>query len=284
MRILSLSLLMLLAGCGDPDADADGYTESTDCDDQNPAINPGATEVPYDGLDNDCSPQTRDDDLDLDGYTADVDCDDSLDQVHPGGAEICDGLDNDCDEQIDVGAGTAYYRYGDSDGYGDAAKLERHCAQQDGWVTELGDCDDSDDAIFPGADEICNGADDDCDGLIDNSPVDADTYYIDYDADGYGSDAYTQVSCTPPGAGWVSNATDCKDTSNKAYPGAVEICDGTDNNCNGQTDESGAAPTTWYLDNDKDGLGNSARSVVACSKPSNDYVSVGGDPDDNVPQ
>jgi hypothetical protein len=72
-----------------------------DCDDTDPAVNPGATEVCEDGVDNDCD--GVDDtcpaaDADADGYDETVDCDDTDPAVNPGATEVCeDGVDNDCD-------------------------------------------------------------------------------------------------------------------------------------------------------------------------------------------
>ncbi len=79
------------------DADGDGYDDRTDCDDAHSAINPGAAEVSYDGIDNDCNAATLDNDLDQDLYLYPDDCDDTDPDVHPGAAEIPgDGVDNDC--------------------------------------------------------------------------------------------------------------------------------------------------------------------------------------------
>lgn len=138
------------------DADGDGVSNEHDCDDADPAAYPGATEVPYDGVDQDCDGQDEVD-LDGDGYPAvevadGSDCEDGDSSVYPGATEVpYDGVDQDCD-----GADLV-----DADG--------------DGFVgTEVGgdDCDDGNSGVNGGAREVIdNGADDDCDGTIDEITV-----------------------------------------------------------------------------------------------------------------
>ncbi len=91
------------------------------------------------------------------------------------------------------------------------------------------------------------------------------TYYADGDGDGYGSASPTQVGCTPP-AGYVANNTDCNDAAASIHPGAAEICNAIDENCNGQIDE-GIAVTTYYADADGDGYGNPSVSISNCAQP-----------------
>jgi hypothetical protein len=82
--------------------------------------------------------------------------------------------------------------------------------------------------------EVCNGLDDDCDGVIDNGA--ATTWYRDADADGYGSPSVTIQACAQP-AGYVANGLDCNDADARMHPGAIEVCNGVDDNCNGTVDE-----------------------------------------------
>jgi len=80
------------------DLDFDGFTSDIDCDDSNDCISPGMSEIPYNGLDDDCNPLTLDDDLDQDGYDLSIDCDDNDDSIYPNAEEIPNnGIDEDCD-------------------------------------------------------------------------------------------------------------------------------------------------------------------------------------------
>src|SRR5829696_3369936 len=79
-------------------------------------------------------------------------------------------------------------------------------------------------------------------------------------------------------AGYVNKSGDCNDARNFIYPGAPELCDNLDNNCNGVVDE-GFTLTTFYKDADKDGYGSKTVMVQACIAPTG-YVSVTGDCND----
>ncbi len=79
------------------DADGDGWSSSTDCDDSDPDVNPGALEQPYNGVDDDCDSSTPDDDLDGDGFVLAEDCDDADPAVHPDADDPPDGVDQNCD-------------------------------------------------------------------------------------------------------------------------------------------------------------------------------------------
>ena len=312
-RTALLPLTLLLIACGDKDgggedtgpihgatdADADGFDAESDCDDTNPDAHPGATEV-CDGVDNNCDGFVdegltrtyyadadddghgdRDEEVEAcsepDGYAAsDDDCDDLDARAHPGAAELCDGIDNDCDTQIDdadddVDLATAerWFADADGDGFGDAAVYVLACEPPPGTVYDDNDCDDADPLQHPGAEERCNGEDDDCDYATDeDDAVDALTWYADADADGFGDATITRVACAQPD-GYGADATDCDDGDATQYPGADEVCNGEDDDCEGDVDEPDAVDAgTWYTDADADGYGDPSTAEIACDAPS----------------
>jgi hypothetical protein len=278
-------------------APAGHVTQAGDCNDGNAAIHPGAAEV-CDGLDNDCNGVVdewvvtsyyRDADGDgygntslsvqacaaPAGYVAQAgDCNDGSAAQRPGALEVCDGLDNDCNGQIDEGVKVTYYQDLDGDGFGNAAVTAQACAAPAGHVAQAGDCADTDAARHPGVAELCDGVDNDCNGAVDEFVQ--TTFYRDQDGDGYGDATVTTQACTAP-VGYVAQAGDCADTSAARHPGAAELCDGLDNDCNGQIDEG--VKTTFYRDADGDGHGDAALTTQACAAPVG-YVALPGDCND----
>jgi hypothetical protein len=220
---------------------------------------------------------TADDpDDDNDGFPASEDCNDGDPATNPGGVELCDGIDNNCDGQIDEGVTLEFFPDEDGDGFGDdAADPVEACAASEGLVSSTGDCDDTDPAVHPDAAEVCNEVDDDCDGTADEDV--GDVFYRDADGDTFGDPDAMVLACELP-ADHVENADDCDDLDADNYPGAPEVCDERDNDCDGETDEG--VTTTFFRDADGDGYGDLALTTEACVLPSG-YATLSGDCDDS---
>jgi len=174
-------------------------------------------------------------DQDEDGWSPPEDCDDLDPEVNPDAVEVCDGVDNDCNEVIDDTVdddGDGVFACDDCDdddpiNFPDNVEVcdeqDNNCdesidegfdADSDGYVSCVDDCDDDDAGVNPGASELCNGIDENCDGVVDEG-------FDDADGDG-------EPFCT-----------DCDDTDDTAFHGNIEICDGIDNDCDGDVDENG---------------------------------------------
>ncbi len=171
--------------------------------------------------------------------------------------EFCDLIDNDGDGVVDEDCG---------------------CVEAcDGYDNDYdGSIDEDYPAGCPTA-EICDGIDNDGDGLIDEpDATDAQDWYIDADSDTYGDLATFTHECYAP-TGYVADNTDCNDANAAVYPGATDVCDGVDNNCDGTIDDQGP---TLYRDKDGDSYGDPGNTTTLCS-PTVTYISDNTDCDDN---
>ncbi len=181
-------------------------------------------------------------DRDGDGVGDSIDCNDEDPAISIFAAELCDGIDNDCDGSIDEdfdfdGDGTKRCDEDvddcddtDPDVGPDAEEvcdaIDNNCdgaidegfdADGDGWTTCAGDCDDGENTVGPNTAEECDGVDNDCNGTIDDGH--------DFDGDGV-------TRCGPDGVVGTAD-DDCFDFDAFTYPGATEQCDGQDNDCDG---------------------------------------------------
>ncbi len=150
---------------------------------------------------------------------------------------------------------------------------------RDGHVAD-DDCDDGDPAVHPGAAEICDHVDQDCDTAIDEGVQ--HQAWPDIDGDGWGSNGDPWVGCETP-TGTTDRTGDCNDGNAAIHPDADELCNGADDDCDGQVDEEGGLDgELWYADQDGDGYGPTGTGEPLCDPP-DDAVDQGGDCDDDDP-
>ena len=134
-------------------------------------------------------------------------------------------------------------------------------ADGDGVSALMGDCDDGDAGVHPGAEEICNEVDDDCDGTVDGFDA-VGSGWFDGDGDGYGTEWLCQPDLDLVGAGG-----DCNDGDPAVNPGAIEVCNEVDDDCDGIADD-GAPVLTWWPDDDGDGYGDlDGPTLQQCEQP-----------------
>lgn len=245
------------------DSDSDGYGNSamdtltcsmpvgyvldnTDCNDQDSLINPMS--VWYIDSDNDL---IGDSTVSFTGCTA------------PNGYVLSAG---DCDDSnAQISGPVTYFLDSDGDSFGVDSTAQTLCQNPGvGYVSVGGDCNDSNASINPNATEICDGIDNDCDGLADDGLLFA-MYYVDADGDGFGDEATGVESCSQP-QNTITVGGDCDDANDQIYPGATEICDAVDNDCDGSTDE-GLTFITYYTDADNDGFGTGSTGLSFCENP-----------------
>ncbi|USN52194.1 MAG: putative metal-binding motif-containing protein [Candidatus Nomurabacteria bacterium] len=292
-----------------------------DCAPNDPAVHPGATEIcnliddNCDGMidgGNTCESVRCFPDADGDGFGTGVgvvrigttclagevklggECNDANDQIHPGATEICNGFDDNCDGTIDdmlVCMATTCYTDGDMDGFGSGVGMVMPNTTQcpSGTSAIFGDCNDASSAVFPGAIEICNTIDDDCtlvadDGLTCNMVF----CYVDADGDGHGAGVANPINGTAAAPavcpdGQVGLDDDCDDGDDTIHPGAIEMCNLIDDDCDLTIDDGLSCEViTCYADTDGDGYGAGAPNSLAALACPAGQVTVAGDCNNNV--
>ena len=234
--------------CMAMDADGDGALTpecgGADCDDADPRRYPGNQEVcDTDHVDEDCNPDTFGDrDRDEDGFVDAVccngsscgaDCDEARRGTNPNVPEVCDGLDNDCDGNVDEELLQAGFADRDRDLYGDPDAPLMACPGTPGFSFSNLDCDDTSPWISMAQGEVLDLRDNDCDGSIDEELVEA-TWYPDSDGDGFGDPDGMTRSSSNVQEGYSLLAGDCDDHNPDRNPLAQELCNGIDDNCDGE--------------------------------------------------
>jgi hypothetical protein len=264
-----LGLVVLVAACGGDKNNTGADWEEPDSETPPDDGGLGGSSVPVD--------------TDGDGFDESVDCDDLDAEINPHAFETCDGLDNDCDGEVDEGLIGMYYPDADGDGYGVDEGMVESCEAIEGMVTDGGDCDDTNPDMNPWALELCDEVDNDCNGVVDGEDaLNPEFWFEDADGDGFGTILSFIEACSMP-EGFIDNIDDCDDLNANIHPDAMEVCDGVDNDCDTLVDPNNAVDApTWYRDNDFDSYGNPDDTYVACEPPTG-YVSDRSDCEDDLP-
>jgi hypothetical protein len=226
---------------------------------------------------------TRDPDADHDGHR-DIacggdDCNDADPNEYPGHQEVCDPANPTHDEDCDF---TTYANPrthdGDMDGDGYVSSM---CCNQDRNGNQIcgPDCDDTNRNIHPNQSETCNGVDDNCNGMIDEG-LGSQPICRDLDGDGHGAPASgMMMGCVPP-TGWSFLCDDCNDHDAMIHPGAMEVCNGHDDDCNPATVEH---LLRLCHDGDHDGHGVPTMTMMLCAPTADWILNCDGDCNDANP-
>lgn len=267
-----------------PEGDYSAQT-ALDCDDASDAVNPDATEA-CNGIDDNCDGDVDegfpdldgddvadcvDPDIDGDGDPNATDCAPENANIYTGASELCDGVDNNCNQIADEGSLDT-----NSDGEADCVDDDD---DGDGSL-DSDDCAPLNANIHPAATESCNTVDDDCDGSIDE--VDSAGCVMLF-ADGDGDTFGDVQACVCPGTfGYVAAGGDCDDSDGDVNPDELEACNGIDDNCDGAVDTiDSVGCDKFYRDVDEDNYGPTGDFQCLCSASGVYTASVGGDCNDN---
>lgn len=170
-----------------------------------------------------------------------------------------------------------FYADGDKDSFGNPAQPYVACkdAPPPGHVQNMNDCNDSAPSVHPGASEQCDKVDNDCNKQVDDTTK---SWFYDDDGDGYGNPASELPgACNGFAKKYVANGDDCNDNDASVNPGAKEICEGIDSNCDGNTDKD--IESAFFKDVDLDGRGDLNKPIKAC-KPDKGIAVSSDDCDD----
>jgi len=212
------------------------------------------------------------------GYVVQVDgdCNDGNDSVYPGATEKCNGVDDDCDAQMDEGYTVKDYdgstkKLGETCGTGVCANGKVECLINGSAAV----CSSS--AMADS--ETCDEKDNNCDGKTDESVQTA--FYKDADGDTYGDATKSVWMCALP-SGYSKNDKDCDDANKASFPVATELCDGADNDCDGDTDEGCDDDMDGFCDNSMPFLPTAACKEGDCNDAEGNINPDKADVCDNV--
>ncbi len=160
-------------------------------------------------------------DMDNDGYCSAsfddsvLDCNDNNANIYPNANEVCNNINDNCNNQVDENLPTyTYYKDADSDTYGNPTNTITTCSTTPPatYVSNSNDCNDNDNSVWTNK-----------------------IYYKDADNDGYGNktDTISKCSSTPP-SGYLNNPDDCNDNNKSICPNCTDIPgNGIDEDCSG---------------------------------------------------
>nr|WP_246357630.1 putative metal-binding motif-containing protein [Pyxidicoccus fallax] len=281
------------------DGDGDGYVATrsggTDCDDGDTEVHPGATER-CNSEDDNCDGRSDLEELSLEQSCTNAQSCSGTRRCGDNGEVVCS-----------IPNGITAYPDADQDGHGDKnASAAVFCnGVPTGYIEgPPTDCNDSSANVRPGAMERCNDVDDNCDSNVNEgipapgTPcTDAESqcggqyacdtvsgnavcnltqqpsdWVLDEDGDGYGSGTATR-SCVSPGAGYITRAGDCREGNPFTYPGAPEICDQEDNNCDNLVEATSVCSNPHWASQTVGAASFNWRSVVT---PASGAVGVVG--------